>query len=177
MDRRTLLAAGVGIAAGLAGCNTDSGDTDPTDSAPLTPTPDPADVPIAERVDRYRFDLGSANSPGDPYIDEIQDDFEPSSDAVEVASAVVVGSSSCSRAGLESMLYGTETLQVVITSEAKDHAAAYRSESTSVPCTGDVYAQAYTLRVTFDEGLPNRVVVVEPAGSGEDDDRVREVER
>jgi hypothetical protein len=177
MDRRTLLASSVGVVVGLAGCNTDSGDTDPTDSAPPTSTPDPADTPIAERIDRYRFDLGSGTSPGDPYIEEIHVDFEPSSNAVEVASAVVVGSSSCSRAGLESVLYGKETLQVAITGEAKDHAAAYRSENTSVPCSGDIHAQAYTLRVAFDEGLPNRVVVVEPAGSGEDDDRVREVER
>ena len=177
MDRRTLLAAGVGVAAGLAGCNTDSGGTDPTDSAPPTPTPDPANVPIAERIDRYRFDLGSGTGPGDPSTEEIHVDFEPSSNAVEIASAVVVGSSSCSRAGLESVLYGNETLQVAIMGEAKDRAAAYRPETTSVVCTGDVYAQAYTLRVAFDEGLPNRVVVVEPAGSGADDERVRAVER
>jgi len=181
MYRRTRRASGVGVAVGLAGCNTDSGDSDQptsaTDSPAPTSTPDPAAAPIAERLDWYRFDLGSGTGPGDPYIDEIHVDFEPSSNAVEVASAVVVGSSSCSRAGLESVLYGRETLQVAITAEAKDHAGAYRPENTSVGCTGDVYAQAYTLQVAFDEGLPNRVVVVEPAGSGEDDDRIREVER
>lgn len=181
MYRRTLRASGVGVAVGLAGCNTDSADSDQparaTDSPAPTSTPDPAAATIAERLAWYRFDLGSGTGPGDPYIEEIDVDFALASNVVHIASAVVVGSSSHSSAGLESVLYGTDTLQVAISSEAKDRAAAYRPENTSVGCTADVYAQAYTLRVAFDEGLPNRVVVVEPAGSGEDDDRVREVER
>ena len=55
--------------------------------------------------------------------------------------------------------------------------AAYEPQDTSVACTDDVIAEEYGLRATFDGGLPERVVVREPGGFGEDEDRLRAVER
>ena len=65
MERRTLLTAGLAVAAGLAGCNTDDPDEGPTttgtatDTPTRTATPDPAEAPTADGLDDYRFDVGS----------------------------------------------------------------------------------------------------------------------
>ena len=100
--------------------------------------------------------------------------FESAANAVVVSSAVGVGSSSCSRVGLESVLYGEETLQAAIAPEAKGDMAAY-PEKTRVGCDADYVAERYTLRATFDGGLPDRVVVRERRAG--EDGRIRDVER
>ena len=74
------------------------------------------------------------------------------------------------------MLYGKETLQVAIAPEAKGDMAAY-PEKTRVGCDADYVAERYTLRTTFDGGLPERVVVRESRKGEGGDDRVRDVER
>jgi hypothetical protein len=115
--------------------------------------------------------------PGDPSIEEIDVDSAPASNVVHIASGVVVGACSCSRAGLDAVLYGTDTLQVVISFEGTDQAGASQPENTAVGCDAEIYVHAYGLRVAVEDGLPNRVVVREPAGGGEDGGRVRTVER
>ena len=178
MHRRRLLAA-VAAVAGSSGCNTTDPDEDPTatttDTPTTTPAPDPADAPTADELDGYRFDIVGMASPEGTHIEEIDVAFEPAADAVVVSSAIVVGSSRCSRVGLESLLYGEEALQVAITSENKGPMAAYEPQDTSVACTDDVIAEEYSLRATFDGGLPERVVVRE--GRAGEDDRIEEVER
>ena len=181
MHRRRLLAA-VAAVAGLSGCNSGNPDEDPaatetdapTPASTRTAPPDPAEAPTADELDGYRFDIVGMASPEGPHIEEIDVAFEPAADAVVVSSAIVVGSSRCSRVGLESLLYGEETLQVAITSENKGPMAAYEPQDTSVACTDDVIAEEYSLRATFDGGLPERVVVRERTG---EDDRIEEVER
>jgi len=183
MERRSLLTAGLAVAAGLAGCNTDDPDDGPTatgtatDTPTPTATPDPADAPTADELDNYRFDIVGEASPEGPHIEEIDVAFEPAANTVVVSSAIVVGSSSCFRVGLESVLYGEETLQVAITAEKKGQMAAYQSGNTPPACTDDVIGGEYRLRATLDGGLPERVVVQEPGGLGENGDRIREVER
>lgn len=180
MKRRQLLTTGLVVATGLAGCNTGEPDpeptTTPTDGATATPTPtpspDPADAPTADGLDSYTFDIVGGVSFRGPH-EEIDVTFEPASNAVVVSSSIVVGSSSCNRVGLESLLYGEATLQVAIAPERKGQSA--ESENTPA-CTADVAAEEYSLRVTFDGGLPDRVVVREP-NYPEDEERVREVER
>jgi len=76
-------------------------------------------------------------NPGDPYIEEIDVDFAPASDVVNIASGVVVGASSCSRVGLDAVLYGTDTLQVVLSSEGTDQAAPSQPENTALGCDAD----------------------------------------
>ena len=182
MERRRLLFAGLIVATGLAGCNTGGPDEKPTStatdshSATTSPAPDPADAPIADELDSYRFDIVGGADPEGPHIEEIDVTFEPAANAVVVSSAVVVGSSSCFRAGLESVLYGEETLQVAIAPEAKGDMAAY-PEKTRVGCDADYVAERYTLRATFDGGLPERVVARESRKGEDEDDRVRDVER
>ena len=182
MKRRHLLTAGLAVAAGLAGCNTDDPDEGPTttgtatDTPTRTATPDPAEAPTADELDGYRFDVGDWANPNGPEVEEIDVTFEPAANAVVVSSAVGVGSSSCSRVGLESVLYGEKTLQVAISPEAKGDMAAY-PEKTRVGCDADYVAERYTLRTTFDGGLPERVVVRESRKGEDEDDRVRDVER
>ena len=177
MERRRLLSAGLIVATGLAGCNTGGPDEEPTGtatdspSATTSPAPDPADAPIAEELDSYRFDIVGGADPEGPHIEEIVVTFEPAANAVVVSSTVVVGSSRCFRVGLESLLYGEETLQVAITSTGKDVMAAYERRNTSVGCTSDLVAQEYSLRATFNGGLPGRVVVMEPGDVIEDVER------
>ena len=182
MERRNLLAAGLAVAAGLAGCNTDDPDEEPTptgtatDTPTRTATPDPSGAPTADGLDNYRFDVGGRTNPNGPEVEEIDVTFEPAANAVVVSSAVVVGSSSCFRAGLESVLYGEETLQAAIASEAKGDMAAY-PEKTRVGCDDDYVAERYTLRATFDGGLPERVVARESRKGEGENGRVRDVER
>ena len=182
MERRHLLTAGIAVAAGLAGCNTGGPDEGPTttgtatDTPTRTATPDPAAAPTADELDDYRFDVGGRANPNGPEVEEIDVAFEPAANAVVVSSAVVVGSSSCFRAGLESVLYGEETSKVAIAPEAKGDMAAY-PEKTRVGCDDDYVAERYTLRATFDGGLPERVVVRESRKGEGEDGRVRDVER
>ena len=187
MERRRLLTAGLVVAAGLAGCNTTDPDEEstatatdgptPTPTSTRTPTPDPAEAPTADELDGYRFDIVGRASPEGPHVEEIDVAFEPAANAVVVSSAIVVGSSRCSRVGLESLLYGEETLQAAIAPKPEGEMAAYEPRNTYVGCTDDVIAEEYSLRATFDGGLPEMVVVREPGGFGEDEDRVREVEQ
>lgn len=166
MYRRRLLAA-VAAVAGLSGRNTgtpDGGPTAtemdaPTPASTRTATPDPADAPTADGLDGYSFDIVDETDLNDPRVEQIDVTFDPASNAVVVSSVIVVGSSSCSRAGLESILYGRGTLQVALASETKGRAAVPRESP--VACTGDIYAELYRLRATFDGGLPERVVVRE----------------
>jgi hypothetical protein len=182
MKRRHLLTAGLAVAAGLAGCNTDDPVEGPTTTGTATDTPtptrtatlDPAEAPTADGLDDYRFDVGGRANPNGPEVEEIDVSFEPAANAVVVSSAVGVGSSSCFRAGLESVLYGEETLQVAIAPEAKGDMAAY-PEKTRVGCDDDYVAEQYTIRATFDGGLPDRVAVRERRAGG--DGRFRDVER
>jgi hypothetical protein len=117
MQRRHLLTAGLAVAAGLAGCNSDDPDEGPTRTGTATDTPtptqtatpDPAEASTADGLDDYRFDVGGRANPNVPEVEEIDVTFEPAANAVVVSSAVGVGSSSCSRVGLESVLYGEET--------------------------------------------------------------------
>ena len=60
-----------------------------------------------------------------------------------------------------------------LTSEAKGEAAAPRESP--VGCTGDIYAELYRIRATFDGGLPERAVIRE--GRTGEDGRIEEVER
>ena len=61
MERRRLLSAGLLVATGLAGCNTGGPDEERTatdsPSATTSPARDPADAPIADELDSYRFDI------------------------------------------------------------------------------------------------------------------------
>ena len=98
MQRRHLLTAGLAVAAGLAGCNTDDPDEGPTttgtatDTPTRTATPDPAEAPTADELDDYRFDVGGRVNPTGPEVEEIDVTFEPAANAVVVSSAVGVGS-------------------------------------------------------------------------------------
>ena len=148
--------------------------TTDTPTPTRTATPDPSGAPIADELDNYRFDVGGRVNPTGPEVEEIDVTFESAANAVVVSSAVGVGSSSCFRAGLGSVLYGEETLQVAIAPEAKGDMAAY-PEKTRVGCNGDYVAEKYTLRATFDGGLPDRVVVRERRAG--EDGRIRDVER
>jgi len=174
--RRRLLAA-VAAVAGLSGCNTGNpvgGPTpNPADAPTTIPTPNPADAPTADGPDGYSFDIVDGRGPNDPRVKHIDVTFAPASNAVVVSSVIVVSSSSCSRAGLESILYGRGTPQVAFASEAKGRAAAPRESP--VACTGDIYAELYRLRATFDGGLPEWVVVRE--GRTGEGGRTEEVER
>ena len=169
--RRRLLAA-VAAVAGLSGCNTGNPDGGPTatetDAPTTTPTLNSADASTADGLDGYSFDIVDETDLNDPRVEQIDVTFDPASNAVVVSSVIVVGSSSCSRAGLESILYGRGTLQVALASEAKGRAAVPRESP--VACTGDIYAELYRLRATFDGGLTERVVVREGG-------RTEEVER
>ena len=153
MQRRHLLTAGLAVAAGLAGCNTDDPNEGPTttgtatDTPTRTATPDPAEAPTADELDDYRFDVGGRANPNGPEVEEIDVTFESAANAVVVSSAVGVGSSSCFRAGLESVLYGEETLQVAIAPEAKGDMAAY-PEKTRVGCDADYVARSVYFSAT-----------------------------
>lgn len=81
--------------------------------------------------------------------------FEPGTNAVSVVGTITVGSSSCKRASLGSVRYFEPTLRVTVTS-----ISTIPPDETPA-CTDDVSTDSYEVTVAFDDGLPDRVVVVE----------------
>lgn len=157
---RTLALGAAG--SGLAGCNAvDSAGTPagtetatPTEEAP-TPTAAPGAVPTATTLDRWSFDLEAVAATGIRAEDDPEITFMPGSNSVTVAGTITVGSSKCKRADLESVRYWEPTLEVTVTS------ISTIPPGDTPACTDDVSSDRYEVTVEFEEGLPDRVVVIE----------------
>lgn len=164
MNRRSWLRtlALVAAGSGLASCNAvDSAGTPagtetatPTEEAP-TPTTDPAVVQTATTLNRWSFDLEAVAATGTRAEDSPEIAFDPASDSVTVAGTITVGSSSCNRADLASVRYWEPTLEVTVTS------ISTIPPGDTPACTSDLSTDSYEVTVEFEDGLPDRVVVVE----------------
>ena len=177
MDRRDYLGAlaGVGAAPLLAGCNTAPGYStttdDPTATATASPTPAVESAPTAEALDSWTFSPGGRARSSDADSDGADVTFRPAQDVVDI-NGVLTFPSSCGRPGLESVLYGDGTLRVLIAGAltAKGHEAF----GTPSGCDDEMVPRSYSLRVIFDDGLPDTVVVLE--GASENSNRVGALE-
>ena len=113
-------------------------------------------------------------NPGRGAVPSAEDDpsvrFRPSDDRVVVAGTIVVGSSSCKTLGVERVTYDDGVLRLAIRSE---YVEDEKGEETHV-CTADVVVDDYEVAVTFDDGLPARVVATERDAGGETRRTVRE---
>ena len=176
MDRRRYLGSFVvGLGAVVAGCSGGEPDDGPTgtegptatqggpDDRPTdgpTPTAEPRtgtipEAPVADSTTGWEKSAhhgvgGNADEP--PTVD-----FDTANDRLSVRGVVLVGSSSCNEAGVYEIEYDQGGLHVSVTPDRKDSAG----EGTPRECTADMSADAYEITVTFDDGLPERVVVVE----------------
>jgi len=177
MDRRNFLGglAGVGAAPLLAGCNGAPGDStttdDPTATATATQTPAVESAPTAEALDSWTFSPGGRARSSDADTEAIDVTFRPADDGVHVE-GVLTFPSSCGRPGLESVLYGEGTLRVLIAGTLT--ANGHQAFGTPSGCDGVVVPRSYSLRVIFDDGLPETVVVLE--GASENSNRVGALE-
>ena len=173
MDRREYLdaLAGVGAVSLLAGCNADDGDATATNDPTATATPTPAveSAPTAEALESWTFAPGGRARASDADAADVT--FRPADDGVRVE-GVLVFPSSCGRSGLESVLYGDGKLRVRIAGAvtANGH-EAYGAPS---GCDDEIVKRYYELRVAFDDGLPDTVVVLE--GSSENSSRAGTLE-
>ena len=177
MDRRNYLGAlaGVGAAPLLAGCNTAPGSSttadNPTATATVTQTPAVESAPTAKALDSWTFSPGgqARSSHADP--DAVDVTFRPAHDGVHIE-GVLTFPSSCGRPGLESVLYGDGTLRVLIAGALT--ADGHEAFGTPSGCDGEMVPRSYSLRVIFDDGLPDTVVVLE--GDSENSNRVGALE-
>lgn len=96
--------------------------------------------------------------------------FDPPDDRVVVEGAIVVGSSSCNMLCVERVTYDDDVLRVAVRSE---YVAEEKDKEMHV-CTDDVVVDDYEVAVTFDDGLPARVVATERDGRNETRRTVRE---
>lgn len=190
MDRRRYLEAVVGAGVGtfLAGC-TDGGGGDPDPAAgEATPTDavDPAgdgnetatgdptptgtipDVPVADSMagwERRDDDEAGGDADDPPSVA-----FDPENDRLFVRGVVVVGSSSCREASVETVEYEDGELYVYVLHDWKESVR----DDTPRECTDDISTDAYEVEVTFDDGLPARVVAEERDYHAEERRTVRE---
>ena len=168
---RTLTAAVAGSA--VAGCSegggpgTLLGETTPTEPADRpgdggpnatedpTPTGTVPEAPVADEMtgwERREHQEASAFADEPPTVA-----FEPGEDRLFVRGVLIVGSSSCKEASVETVEYGDGELYVAVIHDWKESAR----EDTPRECTSDVSEDAYEVAVTFDDGLPARVVAAE----------------
>ena len=186
MDRREYLdaLAGLGAVSLLAGCNTDDGDATATNDPTATATPTPAveSAPTAEALESWTFAPGGRARASD--ADAANVTFRPADDGVRVEGVLMFGSS-CGRPGVESVLYGDGKLRVRIAGAVT--ANGHEAYGPPSGCDDEIVGRYYELRVTFDDGLPDTVVILEGSsencsragtleGSSGDPDRV-EVDR
>jgi hypothetical protein len=175
MDRRNFLGALAGAAPLLAGCDAAPGDStttdDPTATATATRTPAVDSAPTAQALDSWTFSPGGRTRSSDADTEAIDVKFRPAHDDVHIE-GVLTFPSSCGRPGLESVLYGDGTLRVHIGGVVT--ANGHEAFGTPSGCDGVVVPRSYRLRVIFDNGLPEAVVVLE--GASENSNRVRALE-
>ena len=177
MDRRSYLGAlaGVGAAPLLAGCNAAPGEStssdDPTATATVTQTPAVESAPTAKALDSWTFSPGGQARSSDTDSEVVDVTFRPAHDGVQI-DGVLTFPSSCGRPGLESVLYGDGTLRVLIAGALT--ANGHEAFGTPGGCDGVVVPRSYSLRVIFDDGLPDTVVVHE--GASENSNRVGALE-
>ena len=173
MDRREYLdaLAGLGAVSLLAGCNTDDGDVTATNDPTATDTPTPAveSAPTAEALESWTFAPGGRARASD--ADAANVTFRPADDGVRVE-GVLVFPSSCGRPGVESVLYGDGKLRVRIAGAVT--ANGHEAYGPPSGCDDEIVERYYELRVTFDDGLPDTVVVLE--GSSENSSRAGTLE-
>ena len=165
MDRREYLdaLAGLGAVSLLAGCNTDDGD------ATATPTPAVESAPTAEALESWTFAPGGRARASDANAADVT--FRPADDGVRVE-GVLAFPSSCGRPGLESVLYGDGKLRVRIAGAVT--ANGHEAYGTPSGCDDEMVERYYELQVTFDDGLPDTVVLLE--GSSENSSRAGALE-
>ena len=177
MDRRNYLGtlAGVGTAPLLAGCNAAPGDSTTTEgpTATATQTPAVASAPTAEALDSWTFSPGgrTRSSDTDTSAEAADVTFRPAHNGVHIE-GVLTFPSSCGRPGLESVLYGDGKLRVLIAGALT--ANGHEAFGTPSGCDDEMVPRSYSLRVIFDDGLPDTVVVLE--GASENSNRVRALE-
>ena len=177
MDRRNYLGAlaGVGAAPLLAGCNAAPGDSttsdDPTATPTATRTPAVESAPTAEALDSWTFSPGGRAPSSDAGTEAVDVTFRPGHDGVQV-DGVLTFPSSCGRPGLESVLYGDGKLRVQIGGVVT--ANGHEAFGTPSGCDGVVVPRSFRLRVIFDDGLPDTVLVLE--GASETSNRVGALE-
>ena len=169
--RRYLKSVAVGLGAVVAGCSGgDPGDAEPngTDDSTTNPgetaatpseTPTPRgtipDAPVAGSMTGW--ERRSYVGPDERTDDPPSVDFDAENDRLYVRGVIVVGSSSCKEASVEEVGYDDGELYVYVLHDWKE---SVRDE-TPRECTDDISQAAYEVEVTFDDGLPARVVAEE----------------
>lgn len=145
--RRVVRAFGAGLIAGVAGCPSVSS------LKPNSPVVD-TDVTV------YPPDSGLAESAPD-LTDPPRVEFGPGVEQVAVVGGLVVGSSWCNEAVVETVEYSRDrdTLSVVVGSGPKRHE--------DDDCTGDESVDVYRAVVAFEGEYPGTVVATE-TGDGRD---------
>ena len=160
MDRREYLdaLAGLGAVSLLAGCNADDGDATATNDPTATATPTPAveSAPTAEALESWTFAPGGRARASDADATDVT--FRPADDGVRVEGVLMFGSS-CGRPGVESVLYGDGKLRVRIAGAVT--ANGHEAYGPPSGCDDEIVGRYYELRVAFDDGLPDTVVVLE----------------
>lgn len=83
--------------------------------------------------------------------------FASEADRLFVRGKALVGSSSCNEAGVHEVAYDDGELRLSVAPAWKDSG----HKETPRACTADMSADDYEVEVTFDDGLPERVVAEE----------------
>lgn len=154
MNRRSMLVA-VGAAV-VGGCTTKSGEGPAGIAVNERKNGSESGSHVATGIVDWRF------SKDGPYVrDEGADprvEFNDENEQVVVTGVLRVGSSSCYEAAVDFVKYDDGELRTrLISTSQQDH-------TTSAPCTDDIKRVYYRFVVTFDGGLPERVIVDEQDG-------------
>ncbi len=156
MRRRALLGtvSSIGIAA-LTGCLSDGGgDATPSTTGTTTGTPTPTSAPdttlndftftLSERQSGTQTDSATVSVDGDTVVIE----------------GTIWGKDGCQTARLPRVNYDSESDGLTVPVETTERADAGDS------CTQAIVEIAYTATVTFENGLPDTVVVTHDRGDG-----------
>lgn len=155
MNRRSFLLV-VGTAV-VGGCTTKSGEGPVGTAVNEQENGNEGGNRVATEMVDWRF------SKDGPFVrDEGADprvEFDEENEQVIVTGVLRVGSSSCNEAAVDFVQYDDGELRTrLISTSQQEH-------TTSVPCTDDIKHAYYRLAVTFDEGLPERVIIDEQHGA------------
>jgi len=146
--RRFLQSVGLVGAAGFGGC---------TGPGPVGADPEPT----ADELETWERYPGRGDVPAAEDAPAIR--FEPSEDRVSVEGTVAYSSSSCRTLGVGAVAYDDGVLRVTVRAEYEEE----EPEGGTRLCTDDIVVEDYEVVLTFDDGLPERVVAAERDGRGE----------
>jgi hypothetical protein len=122
------------------------------------------DTGYPDRVSSVEFDRYEHDDPGYDAAPGVREPpsvaFHPGESAAVVRGAFLVGSSECNRVAFDGLSMTGNRLDVDVGTETVD-----QNDGPVSGCSGDEHAEAYRLRIVFDDELPAAVGVSESDGT------------